>query len=58
LILELRRSRRLGIKRLRNELIRLHQVRLSLATLHKVLRRHGESRLPERRWRRRVPQLL
>lgn len=55
LILELRRSRRLGIKRLRNELIRLHQIRFSLATLHKVLRRNGESRLAERRWRRHVP---
>jgi transposase len=52
LILDLRRSRRLGIKRLRNELIRLHQIRLSLATLHKLLRRHSESRLAERRWRR------
>jgi transposase len=56
LILELRRSRQLGIKRLRNELIRLHQVRFSLATIHKVLRRHNASRLAERRWRRRVPQ--
>jgi transposase InsO family protein len=56
LILELRRSRRLGIKRLRNELIRLHQIRFSLATIHKVLRRHDASRLSERRWRRRVPQ--
>lgn len=55
LILELRQSRRLGIKRLRNELIRLHQVRFSLATIHKVLRRHNVSRLAERRWRRRVP---
>ena len=47
---------RLGIKRLRNELIRLHHVRFSLATIHKVLRRHDMSRLAERRWRRRVPQ--
>lgn len=56
MILELRRSRRLGIKRLRNELIRLHQIRFSLATIHKVLRRNNASRLAERRWRRRVPQ--
>lgn len=56
LILDLRRSRQLGIKRLRNELIRLHQIRFSLATIHKVLRRHDVSRLAERRWRRRVPQ--
>lgn len=56
LILDLRRTRRLGIKRLRNELIRLHQTRFALATIHKVLRRYNESRLAERRWRRRVPQ--
>jgi len=56
LILELRRSRRLGIKRLRNELIRLYQIRFSLATIHKVLRRHNASQLTERRWRRRIPR--
>jgi len=56
LILDLRRSRKLGIKRLRNELMRLHQIRFSLATIHKVLRRHSASRLAQRRWRRRVPQ--
>jgi transposase InsO family protein len=56
LILEHRRSRQLGIKRLRNELIRLHDVHLGLATIHKVLRRHDQSRLAKRRWRRRVPQ--
>jgi transposase InsO family protein len=56
MILGRRRSRRLGIKRLRNELIRLHRIRLSLATLHTVLQRHHESRLAEPRWRRRVPK--
>ena len=45
LILELRRSRRLGIKRLRNELIREHGLKLALATTHKVLVHHGENRL-------------
>ena len=35
LILSLRRERRLGVKRLRNELQRLHDVRLSAATILK-----------------------
>lgn len=42
LILSLRRERKLGIKQLRNELIRYHDVALSLDTLHRVLCRHGE----------------
>ena len=33
-----------------------NQVRFSLATIHKVLRRHNASRLAERRWRRRITQ--
>ena len=41
LILRLRRERRLGIKRLRNELIRRHGLKLALDTIHKVLVRHG-----------------
>lgn len=47
-ILDLRRARRLGAKRLRNELQRLHGVRLSAATVHKVLVQHGLSVLPTR----------
>jgi hypothetical protein len=45
LILELRRTRQLGIKQLRNELFRDHGSRLSLDTLHRVLVQHGEQRL-------------
>ena len=45
LILRLRRERKLGIKRLRNELVRRHGLKLSLDTIHKVLVRHGENRL-------------
>jgi transposase InsO family protein len=45
LILELRRTRQLGIKQLRNELLRDHGLRLSLDTLHRVLAKHGEQRL-------------
>src|SRR5215204_5992183 len=37
-----------GRKRLRIELIRNHDLRLSLDTLHKVLVRHGLNRLPHR----------
>jgi transposase InsO family protein len=48
LILRLRRERKLGLKRLRIELIRDHDLRLSLDTLHKVLVRHGLSRPPHR----------
>lgn len=55
LILTLRRERRLGIKRLRNERIRQHQLRFSLATIHKVLVRHQQSRFERRRWRRKAP---
>jgi transposase InsO family protein len=44
LILQLRRERKLGLKRLRIELIRNHELRFSLDTLHKVLVRHGLNR--------------
>jgi transposase len=56
LILDLRRERRLGVKRLRNELLRLHEVRLSAATIHKVLMRHGLNVLPGRKRGRRKPK--
>ena len=42
IILAMRRERRLGVKQLRNELIRQHQIVLSLDTLHRVLLRHNE----------------
>ena len=57
LILDLRRTRRLGTKRLRAELIREHVLRLSLDAIRTVLLRHGESRLARRparsRWSKR-----
>jgi len=40
LILHLRASRKLGARRLQSELLRLHDVSLALATIHKVLQRH------------------
>jgi len=49
LILSLRRSRQLGIKQLRNKLIRQHGLALSLDTLHRVLVRHGEQHLKRRK---------
>jgi transposase InsO family protein len=41
LILTLRRDRKLGVKQLRNELIRHHDLPLSLDTIHRVLVRHN-----------------
>lgn len=52
MIQALRVERRLGSKRLRNELLRIHGLRVSPATVHKVLRRHQLNRLPQRRPRR------
>ena len=54
LIVHLRLERRLGIKQLRSELIRRHDLRLSLETIHKVLKRHGVNVLERKRsWRKR-----
>jgi transposase InsO family protein len=53
LILLLRRERRLGVKQLRNELIRQHDLAFSLDTIHRTLVRHGEQVLKRpRRWRK------
>lgn len=53
LILSLRRERRLGVKQLRNELIRQHDLTLSLDTIHRTLVRFGEQVLKRpRRWRK------
>ena len=40
LILELRRTRNLGARRLQSELFRLHEISLSIATIHKLLVKH------------------
>ncbi|BCM94157.1 hypothetical protein IAD21_06060 [Abditibacteriota bacterium] len=53
LILELRRTRRLGPKGLQRELLRLHELRFSTRTIWKVLHKHGVSVLrPIKRPRR------
>jgi len=41
LILEIRRLRNLGARRIQSELKRLHDISLSLASIHKVLTRHS-----------------
>ena len=56
LILGLRRDRRLGAKRLRVELRRLHGLRLSPSVIHKVLVRHGLGALPPRARPRHKPK--
>ena len=52
LVLELRRSPRLGIKQLRSELLRQHGLGLSLDTLHRILVRNGEQHLKRPKLRR------
>lgn len=56
LIVRLRRERRLGVKRLRIELERLHGLRLAVSTVHKVLARHGLNALPCKRRARHAPK--
>lgn len=56
LILDLRRERRLGVKRLRHELHRLHGFQVAPSTVHKVLVRHGINVLPERKRRASKPK--
>src|SRR4051812_20531086 len=55
-ILLLRRERRLGVKRIRAELRRLHDVHLSPAVIHKVLVRHELNVLPRRKRTRHKPK--
>ena len=52
LILNLRRTRSLGVKRLRNELIRQHGLALALDTIDRVLVRHDVQQLEPARLRR------
>jgi transposase len=52
LIRALRTQRRLGSKRLRNELLRVNGLRLSAASVHRALLRLDLNRLPQRRPRR------
>jgi transposase InsO family protein len=56
MITSIRRERRLGVKRIRNELQRLSTAQLSVATIHKVLVRHGLNNLPTRKRVRHTPK--
>ena len=49
LILEFGKKRRLGACRIQNELIRNHQLSLSLSTIHKILTRHNVKPLKRQR---------
>ncbi|KIE04088.1 Transposase, partial [Candidatus Jidaibacter acanthamoeba] len=40
IILTLRKERKLGVRRIQSELKRLHEISLSVATIHKVLKKH------------------
>lgn len=48
-ILALRAERKLGARRIQNELHRLHDIRLALATIHKVLSQNGVIPLKRKR---------
>ena len=56
MILALRRERRLGVKRIRAELRRLHDVQLSPPVIHKVLVRHALNVLQRRKRVRHKPK--
>ncbi len=53
LVLKLRKKRKLGVKRIRSELYRLHNISISLATIHKILKRNQVKALPKYRRKRR-----
>lgn len=55
LLLQMRSSRNLGARRLQTELMRLYQISLSLATIHKVLTNHQVK--PIKKFRRKVDYL-
>ncbi len=40
IIISLRKDRKLGTRRIQSELKRLHQISLSLASIHKVIKKH------------------
>jgi transposase InsO family protein len=52
LILDLRNSRKLGVRRMQSELLRLHNISLSLASIHKVLKRNNIPYLQKKRYYR------
>ncbi len=57
IILDLRKNRKLGARRIQNELKRLHQISFSVATIHKVLKRNNVAYLQKKRHYRKTPKL-
>ena len=55
LILNLRKTRNLGARRIQSELKRLYEISLSLATVHKVLQKHAVK--PVKKYRRKTSYL-
>lgn len=49
LVLSLRKTRRLGARRLQNELKRLHSISFSIATIHKILKKNEAPLLHRKR---------
>ena len=54
LILTLRKERKLGVRRIHSELKRQHSISLSLATIHKVLKKHSIPYLQRKRYYRKL----
>ena len=57
LILSFRQDRKLGVRRIQSELKRLHEVSLSLSTIHKVLTKHKVPYLQKKRYYRKQVKL-
>ena len=49
IIISLRKDRKLGTRRIQSELKRLHKISLSLATIHKVIKKHDLPYLQKKR---------
>jgi transposase InsO family protein len=56
LILRIRQERKSGVKMIRSELLRLYGISLSLATIHKVLKRNQVMPLPKYQRPKRTPK--
>jgi transposase InsO family protein len=53
IILSIRKKRNFGVKMIRNELLRLHKISLSSATIHKAIKRNNVEQIPKyQRWRK------
>jgi transposase InsO family protein len=57
IILDLRKNRKLGARRIQNELKRLHKLSFAVATIHKVLKRNNVPYLQKKRFYRKTSKL-